>query len=86
MSTCRRYGLRSPFSQERLTRQADGRVVYALRRPWPRRGGVTELVLAPEELRRRLAALTPSPYTPLIRYHGVFANEGPSPLAADAGG
>jgi hypothetical protein len=28
-----RYGLRSPFSQERLSLRSDGRVAYALRRP-----------------------------------------------------
>jgi hypothetical protein len=69
-----RYGLRSPFSQERLSRRDDGRVGYTLRRPWPRRGGVTELVFEPEALLRRLAALTPSPYTHLVRSHGVFSN------------
>jgi hypothetical protein len=32
-----RYGLRAPFSQERLSRREDGRVVYELRRPRGRR-------------------------------------------------
>jgi hypothetical protein len=68
-----RYGLRSPFSEERLSRLEDGRVRYTLRRPWPRRGGVTELVVEPAAFLRRLAALTPSPYAHLVRYHGVFA-------------
>lgn len=68
------YGLRSPFSQERLARREDGLVVYTLRRPWPRAGGVTSLVLEPQELLRRLAALIPAPYTHLVRNHGVFAN------------
>jgi hypothetical protein len=69
-----RYGLRAPFSQERLSRLADGRVVYELRRPWPNSSGVTRLVLEPRELLRRLAALVPAPGTQMIRYHGVFAN------------
>jgi hypothetical protein len=69
-----RYGLRSPFCQERLSRLDDGRVRYTLRRPWPRRGGVTELVLEPEAFLRRLAALTPAPSSHLVRYHGLFAN------------
>jgi hypothetical protein len=30
-----RYGFRAPFSQERLSRAEDGRVIYELRRPWP---------------------------------------------------
>jgi hypothetical protein len=87
-----RYGLRSPFSQERLTRESDGRVVYRLRRPWPRRGGVTQLVLEPHELLRRLAALAPAPYTHLVRYHGAFANRStvrrrlPSPPVSEGTG
>lgn len=68
-----RYGLRAPFSQERLVLREDGRVVYFLRRPWPDKGGVDSLVLEPRELLRRLAALVPAPYTHLVRYHGVFA-------------
>lgn len=67
-----RYGLRAPFSQQRLTRRDDGRVVYHLRRPWPNEAGATCLVLDPTELLRRLAALVPAPYTNLVRYHGVL--------------
>jgi len=69
-----RYGLRAPFSQERFTRRADGRVVYHLRRPWPHPQGATCLVLEPQDLLRRLAALLPVPYTHLVRYHGAFAS------------
>jgi len=69
-----RYGLRAPFSQERLTRRADGRVVYHLRRPWPHPQGAACLVLEPHDLLQRLAALLPAPYTHLVRYHGVFAS------------
>jgi len=69
-----RYGLRAPFSQERLVLGEDGRVIYFLRRPWPDSGGVDSLVLEPRELLRRLAALVPAPYTHLVRYCGVFAN------------
>jgi hypothetical protein len=69
-----RYGLRAPFSQERLTRRADGKVVYYLRRPWPHSQGATCLVLEPHDFLRRLAALIPAPYTHLVRYHGVFAS------------
>jgi hypothetical protein len=69
-----RYGLRAPFSQERLSRRADGKVVYELRRPWPHARGVTQLVLEPLELLRRLAALVPAPGRQMVRYHGCFAN------------
>ncbi len=68
-----RYGLRAPFSQERLVLGEDGRVIYFLRRPWPDSGGVDSLVLEPRELLRRLAALVPAPYTHMVRYHGVFS-------------
>ena len=68
-----RYGLRAPFSQERLTLGDDGRVVYHLRRPWPNGAGVHCLVLQPTDFLRRLAALVPAPYANLVRYHGIFA-------------
>jgi hypothetical protein len=69
-----RYGLRAPFSQERMLLDDDGRVVYLLRRPWPDGLGVTSLTLEPLELLRRLAALVPAPYTHMVRYHGIFAS------------
>ncbi len=69
-----RYGLRAPFSQERLSLREDGQVVYELSRPWPNSSGTTHLVLDPIELLQRLAALIPAPYTHLIRRHGVFAS------------
>ena len=69
-----RYGLRSPFSQERLSLLPDGRVVYKLAKPWPTPAGRTELVLDPVDFLRRLAALIPAPYNNMVRYHGVFAN------------
>ncbi len=68
-----RYGLRSSFSLERLSRRDDGRVCYKLKRPWPHPGGITELVLHPVALLRRLAALIPPKRANLVRYHGVFA-------------
>ena len=61
-----RYGLRAPFSQERLSLTDSGEVVYTLPRPWPNASGVTELVMAPTEFLKRLAALIPSPGTHLI--------------------
>jgi hypothetical protein len=67
-----RYGLRSPLSLERLALDPDGQVRYRLRKPWI--DGRTEIVLEPIAFLRRLAALIPSPYTNLVRYHGVFAN------------
>jgi hypothetical protein len=69
-----RYGLRAPFSQKRLSVLPDGRVRYELRRPWPTPNGVTELVMEPLQLMRRLASLIPRPYTHMVRYWGCFAN------------
>jgi hypothetical protein len=69
-----RYGLRPPFAHERLSRRADGKVVYRLRRPWPKEQGATHLVLEPLDFLRRLAALVSFPYSHQVRYHGVFAN------------
>jgi len=69
-----RYGLRAPFSAERFQRLSDGNVVYLLKRPWPGPGGRTELVFEPTALLRRLAALIPSPYLNLVRYHGILHN------------
>jgi len=86
-----RYGLRAPFAGERLSRRGDGRVVYHLRRPWPKADGATCLVLEPVDLLRRLAALVPAPYSHMVRYHGIFANRSrwrarlPAPPWAGAG-
>jgi hypothetical protein len=69
-----RYGMRAPFSTDRITMEEDGRVRYRLHRPWPGPGGRTDVVMEPVAFLRRLAALIPSPYANLVRYHGVFAN------------
>ena len=62
------YGARPPLSQKRLSRLADGKLSYKLKR------GATEfLVMEPLELLRKLAALVPPPRAHLVRYHGVFA-------------
>ena len=86
-----RYGLRPSFSVERLSLLEDGRVCYRLKRPWPRAGGITQLVLEPLDFLKRLACLIPPPRTNLVRYFGVFAanaNERPrlSRWAAAAAG
>lgn len=69
-----RYGLRAPFSLERLSTTSDGRVRLQLLRPWPNPTGRTEILLDPQAFMRRLAALVPAPYQNTVRYHGVFAN------------
>ncbi|MBU1412408.1 transposase [Myxococcota bacterium] len=59
----------------------EGTVLYQLHRPWPKPDSArTHLTFEPvaflrrQFLWRRLAALVPSPYQNLVRYHGVFAN------------
>ena len=89
-----RYGLRAPFSQERLSRRPDGKVIYRLRRPWPHAGGATAFVLDPLDFLRRLAALVSFPYTHQPWCHGIFSNHSklrrqlppplPSPRAQEA--
>ena len=66
-----RYGARPPFSLERLSLLADGRVAYALRKP--RKNGATHLVLTPEQALARISALVPPPRYPLVRFAGVLA-------------
>lgn len=65
-----RYCARSPLSLERLSQLKDGRLAYALRKPW---GKQTHRIMRPTEFLARLSALIPPPRHPLVRFHGVFA-------------
>jgi len=66
-----RYAARPPLAIERLSRLADGRLLYALRHRW--RDGTTHVGFEPLELLEKLAALVPPPRFNLVRYHGVLA-------------
>jgi hypothetical protein len=66
-----RYVARPPFRADRLSLDADGRVVYALRRRW--RDGTAAVVFEPLDFIARLAALVPRPRAHLLTYHGVLA-------------
>jgi hypothetical protein len=68
------YGARGPLSLDRLWQLEDGRVCYRMKRPLP--DGRCELLLAPTELLRRLAALVPPPRRHLVRFHGVYLPNG----------
>jgi len=69
-----RHGLRAPFALDRIAIAPDGNVLYQLHRPWPKPDSIrTHLTFEPVAFLRRFAALVPSPYQNLIRYHGVFA-------------
>ena len=74
-----RYGARPPFSLERLSMLADGRVAYLLRKP--RRNGATHLVMTPVQFLSRLASLIPPPRFPLQRLAAVFGPRSPSRAA-----
>jgi hypothetical protein len=65
-----RYCARPPLSLERLSVLDDGRIAYAIRKPW---GNETHRVMSPLQFLARLAALIPPPRHPLIRFYGVFA-------------
>jgi hypothetical protein len=70
-----RYGLRAPFALDRIEIDPEGNVRYRLLRPWTTPTSTrTHLTFDPLAFLRRLAALIPSPYQNLVRYHGVFAN------------
>ena len=66
-----RYVARSPLASERLSRLADGRLLYRLKNRW--RDGSTHVLFEPQELLEKLVALVPPPRFNLVRYHGVFA-------------
>jgi hypothetical protein len=65
-----RYCARPPLSLERLDVLPDGRVTYAIRKPW---GKKTHRVVRPVQFLARIAALVPPPRRPIIRFYGVFA-------------
>ena len=58
-------------SEERLSLNAQGQVVYKLKTAY--RNGTTHIVLSPLDFLSRLASLVPRPRVHLIRFHGVFA-------------
>jgi hypothetical protein len=65
-----RYVARPPVATERLSRLADGRLLYRLKHRW--RDGTTHVVFEPQELVEKLAALVPPPRFHLVRYHGIL--------------
>jgi len=62
---------RPPLALERLSNDSQGRLIYALKRPFS--NGTTHFVFEPLDLLAKLAALIPRPRANLTRYHGVFA-------------
>ena len=66
-----RYIARPAVSNERLSFNDRGQVVYRLKHPFG--DGTTHVMLDPIDFIARLAALVPRPHAHLTRYHGVFA-------------
>ena len=62
-----RYIARPAVSEERLSTNDQGDVIYRFKKPWE--DGTTALKLTPME---RLVALVPRPRVHLTRYHGVL--------------
>ena len=66
-----RYIARPAVAAQRLTVNAQGKVVYLLKTPY--RDGTTHVVFEPLDFIARLAALVPRPRVNLTHYHGVLA-------------
>ncbi len=61
---------RPSVATERLSRLADGTLLYRLKHRW--RDGTTHVVFTPQEFLEKLAALVPPPRFHLARYHGIL--------------
>lgn len=66
-----RYLSRPPLKAERLRRNHDGRLLYALKRPWA--DGTTAVAFHPLDFISRLCALVPPPRFHLLRFFGVLS-------------
>ncbi len=62
---------RPGLSEQRLSVNSQGKVIYQLKTPYE--NGTTRIVLDPLDFLSRLAFLVPRPKTNLIRFHGIFA-------------
>lgn len=56
---------------KRLRLSETGKVIYELKNPY--KNGTTHIVFEPLDFIARLAALVPTPWMNLTRFHGVFA-------------
>ncbi len=65
-----RYIARPAVSEERLSTNDKGDVVYKFKKPWD--DGTSAIKLTPMEFMERLAALVPRPRAHLTRFHGVL--------------
>jgi len=66
-----RYMARPPLCQDRLAKNADGKLTYSLKKAW--KDGTKGILLDPLDLLARLCAIIPPPRFHLIHYHGAFS-------------
>jgi len=66
-----RYVIRPPVASGRLRFVDEQTLLFTLKTAWA--DGTCQLVLSPQELLEKLAALVPPPRLNLVRYHGVLA-------------
>jgi len=66
-----RYVIQPPIASGRLRFVDEETLVFSLRTHWA--DGTCQLLLSPQELLEKLAALVPPPRLNLVRYHGVLA-------------
>jgi hypothetical protein len=66
-----RYIARPAIALERLSLNANGQVVYSLKKPYD--DGTTHIVMTQLELLEKIAAIIPRPRVHLTRFHGVLA-------------
>jgi len=66
-----RYIARPAVSEERLSLNVRGEVVYRFKKPWD--DGTTAIKITQMEMMEKLAALAPRPRVHLTRFHGVLA-------------
>jgi hypothetical protein len=64
-------GIRPPLAAGRLQILDAEQVAFSLKSVWS--DGTYQIVLSPDELLEKLAALVPPPRLNLVRYHGVLA-------------
>jgi hypothetical protein len=66
-----RYIARPAISEERLSMNQKGQVVYQLKKAYD--DGTTHVVMSPMELLEKLSAIIPRPRVHLTRFHGILA-------------
>jgi hypothetical protein len=65
-----RYIARPAVSEERLSFNDSGDVIYKFKKPWD--DGTTAIKMTPMEMMEKLVALVPLPRVHLTRFHGVL--------------